>query len=135
MKRTASIFVELLALLFVVGLVAVVAIPDHGPTKPESQHRALISALERVRTAIDKYWGDHDAHYPTIEEIQTLAEAASASRTRIELAAYLDGMPDNPFTGGASVAPLDAPVGQSDWVYEPQTGVFKANDSTDHRAL
>ncbi|MEE9294732.1 MAG: hypothetical protein V3W34_07210 [Phycisphaerae bacterium] len=135
MKRTASVFVELIALLFIAGLVAVVAIPDQRPTKPESQHRALISALERVRTALDRYWGDHNARYPTIEEMQTLPEAAKASRARIELAAYLGGVPDNPFTGGSAVAPLDAPVGWSDWVYEPQTGVFKANDSIVHRAL
>ena len=69
MRRSASVVVEVLALIFVVGLVVAVALPDFDCDKPEVRLRALITSLETVRTALGRYWGDHGAVYPAPEEI------------------------------------------------------------------
>ncbi len=136
MKRTASVFVEVLAVLFVVGLFAVVAIPDNQRQSPQQQQQqTLITAMERVRTALDQYWGDHDARFPTLQEVQDLATGSRAPKLRSQIGAYLGSVPANPFSNGNVVAPAGTPLGQSDWVYDETTGVFKANDNVEHRAL
>ncbi len=124
-------------MFFVVGLLAVVAIPDReiGTPQDSQQRKILIDRLERLRTALGRYWGDHDAAYPTLEELQGLSEPAAKHKVRAGFTAYLDRVPDNPFTEDNRIAPMDAPVGDSDWVYDHPTGVFKANDSVEHRSL
>ena len=136
MRRSASILVDVVAVLFVMGLLAAVAIPDRESLKPEAEQRTkLINRLERVRTAVDRYWGDHDAAYPALEDIQAMSEPNPRRTTRSGLSAHLDRIPDNPFTDQNRVAPMDAPVGTSDWVYDDDSGIFKANHSAEHRSL
>ncbi len=136
MKDSASVFVEVLAVLFIAGLLAVVAIPDFDRTEPDTQHKALITALEQVRTALDRYWGDHNATYPALEQLQSAVERPSTSfKPRSSLAAYLQRIPDNPFSSGNRVEPIETPVGACDWVYDASSGVFKANDGEQNRAL
>ncbi len=127
--------VEVIAVLFVAGLFAVVAIPDHDMQKPETTHRALLKSLERTRTAVDRYWSDHDAAYPTFEQLAELSQAPVRVKSRGDLAAYLDRVPENPFSKSNDIAPADAPVGTSAWVYDAENGVFKANDCAENRAL
>lgn len=133
MRRPASVIIELLSLLFVVGLVAVVAIPDNDTKKPDNR-RELISSLERVRTALHRYWGDHDAQFPAIDDLSALIDNQRSSRPS-SMAAYLSKVPENPFTGGSTIGNLSDPIGSTDWVYEPEAGIFKANNSMEHRAL
>ncbi len=135
MRKPASIVVEVFAILFVAGLVAAIAIPDFDSEQPEVQLKAVITSLETARTALDRYWGDHAATYPTLDEINELSTTTGAFRIRTGFAAYLDAIPDNPFTKGNRVGLITDPVGSSDWIYDPVTGVFKANDSQAHRAL
>ncbi|MCH7527075.1 MAG: hypothetical protein IID39_06540 [Planctomycetes bacterium] len=135
MKQKALALVEVLAVLFVAGLVAAVAIPEDRETNPERQLQAMIDSLEQVRTAVDRYWGDHDAAYPSLEMIKVLTQGSRIPRNQPGLGAYLFDFPVNPFTQGNRVAPIGAPPGSSDWVYDVRTGAFKANDSADHRAL
>lgn len=135
MRRSASVIIEVIAFFFVVGLVAVVAIPDHKEPSPDPQYRSLIAALERVRTGIDRYWGDHEASFPSMEAMGMLAMPPAGPRTRTGMHRYLDRVPVNPYSGGNRVAGFDTPVGQSDWVYDPVIGSFKANDSAENRAL
>lgn len=127
--------IEVVAVLFVVGLAAVVAIPEQDRDKPEVRQKALISALEQVRTAIDRYWGDNDARYPGQEEIQALQVEAKPFHQRSGLSNYLECVPDNPFTNENRVGSPDTPFGESDWTYDASTGTFKANDSDEHRKL
>lgn len=134
-KSPASVIVEVLTLLFIVGLLAAVAIPDFDDQKPEVRLRALITSLETVRTAIDRTWSDHNAVYSSLEEINALEKPDRSFGFRAGLAIHLDKMPDNPFTNGNHVGRTTDPVGTSDWVYDPTTGVFKANDNEQHRAL
>ena len=135
MRKSASVVVEVLAVLFVFGLVAAVAIPDFDRQKPEVQLNAMIKSLETVRTALDRYWGDHGAAYPTAEDLNGLGNPTRLFRDHTPLSAYLNGVPEKPFTHGNRVGPITDPVGSSDWVYDPATGVFKANDGQEHRAL
>lgn len=135
MRKSASVVVEVLALIFIVGLAVAVAVPDSDRDQPAMRLRALITSLETVRTALDRYWGDHGATYPTPEEINGLRNPPHAFRFRSGLAAYLDRIPDNPFTKGNSVGLITTPAGSSDWIYDPRAGVFKANDSEENRAL
>jgi len=135
MRKPASIVIEVFAILFVAGLVAAVAIPDFDSEQPEVQLKAVITSLETVRTALDRYWGDHAATYPTVDAMNKLDATTGAFRMRAGLAAYLNAIPDNPFTKSNRVGLLTDPVKSSDWIYDPITGVFKANDSESHRAL
>jgi type II secretory pathway pseudopilin PulG len=136
MQKRAAIIIEVLAVLFVAGLVAAVAIPDYDRDHPDNQHKAIILALEQVRTAIDRYWADNDAVYPQTEDLTDLQSPPKKSfAAKPRLGGYLKRIPDNPFTASNTVGSIDAPIGSTDWVYDPNTGIFKANDNEMHRAL
>jgi hypothetical protein len=135
MNRKASLIVEVFAVLFLVGLLAVVAIPDSEQPPGPSPQRALIISLEEVRAAMGRYWADHDARYPSFEEVCDISRSQPTGGRRHGLGAYLVRIPANPFTGGRTVQPITSPAGSSDWVYDAPSGVFKANDSVESRGL
>jgi len=134
MKRTGSIVAEVLSVIFVLGLIVAVVLPDRYDDPPSAE-RLIISRLETVRTALDRYWGDHAETFPTQEELDLLRGPTRSLRGHTGLASYLDGIPENPFTRGNRIGLITDPVGSSDWVYDPAQGVFKANDSEETRAL
>lgn len=135
MKQRASVIVEVVALLFVVGLLAAVAIPDYDENCPQLRERVLIGSLKTVRTALQRYWGDHNAVYPSFEELDALRQVSLGARPRAGLAAFLERLPENPYTQGNRLGLPQEPVGATDWVYDPHTGAFKANDSQAHRDM
>ncbi len=135
MKRTATTIIEVLAILFVVGLAAVVAIPEQDIEESKLQQKALISALEQVRTAIDRYWGEHGAAYPSYDELSALEVTTKVARGEGSLGNYLNRLPDNPYCENNVVGDSDTPIGETAWIYDASTGTFKANDSVDHRKL
>ena len=135
MRRSASVLVEVLAVLFVAGLLAAVAIPDFDGARPNVRFKTMITSLETVRSAVSKYWADHDAVYPGLAEMNALTTSGRIKKTKTGMAAYLPRIPINPFTGLDVVGPADSDVGTTDWIYDPNTGVFKANHSAEHRAL
>lgn len=133
MKIRGSILVEVLSVLFMLGVFAVVAIPDFRDNPPDPRLRALMEILDEVRPALDHYRNDHDGKYPGLDTLRVL-EGSSPSDGSRPLVGYFDRIPDNPFTGGNHIGSTEEETGASDWVYDPDTGVFKANDSTDHWA-
>ena len=134
MKIRGSVLVEVLSVLFMLGVFAVVAIPDFKDDPPDPRPRALMAALDEVRTALGRYRDDHDGVCPGLETLQVL-DGSSRSVGSRPLVGYLDRVPDNPFTNGNHVGSTDEEAGASDWVYDSVTGAFKANDSAEHRAL
>lgn len=134
MKTTGSVLVEVLSILFMLGVFAVVAIPDFEGDPSDPRPRALMTALDDVRAALDRYRDDHGGNYPGLETLQVL-ESSEAADGVGPLVGYLDGIPDNPFTNGKRIGSTDEEAGASDWVYDSTTGVFKANDCLEHRAL
>ena len=117
------------------GLVLAVVLPDVRYDDPGVRRKVLLTSFQRVRPALDRYWADHGASYPSLEEVQALTDPLRPGRSRTDLTACLDGVPKNPFSQGNSVGPMSAPVGAFDWVYDPLTGLFKANDTEENRAL
>ncbi len=93
-----------------------------------------MAALNEVRTALDRYQNDHDGVCPGLEVLQMLERSSQPVASR-PLVGYLDRIPDNPFTNGNHVGSTDEQAGAADWIYDSVTGVFKANDSAEHREL
>jgi hypothetical protein len=138
-RRVASLIVECLAILFVVGVVAAVAIPDADSATPDKNLRSAVESLRDVRGAIGRYWADHNATFPTLDQLREIAKPQPGTilshRARPLMSAYLEKIPPNPFTGGTTIGSVDADIGDSDWIYDPGSGVFKANDAREHREL
>ena len=134
MRIRGSILVEVLSVFFMLGVFAVVAIPDlkDGPSDPRPQ--TLTGVLDEVRIALERYRDDHDGAYPSLETLQALDGSPPSDETRAMIG-YIDRIPDNPFTNKNYVGSTDEEPGASDWVYDSETGVFKANDSVGNRAL
>jgi len=132
MQTRGSVLVEVLSVLFVLGVFAVVAIPDLGDKPLDPRPATLVAALDDVRSVLNRYRDDHGT-YPDLATLK-LSERPSHAVNGPALSAYLERIPDNPFTNGNAVSPADALPGTSDWVYDPIGGVFKANDSAAHRA-
>ena len=116
------------------GVFAVVAIPDFKNDTLDPRPGALLEALDEVRIALDRYQNDQDGVYPSLETLQVLEDSLPPAGTR-PLVGDLDRIPDNPFTNGNHVGSTDEEAGASDWVYDSATGVFKANDGAAHRTL
>lgn len=133
MKTKGSVLVEVLSVLFMLGVFAVVAIPDFKEDPLDPRPKVLMAALDEVRTALDRYRDDHDGAYPSLEALQVLEGSSSSVGSRA-LVGYLERILDNPFTNGNHVGSTNEETGATDWVYDSVTGVFKANDSAEHRA-
>lgn len=134
MRTSGSVLVEVLSVFFMLGVFAVVAIPDFkdGPSDPRLH--TLVGALDEVRAALDRYRDDHDGAFPDLETLQALEDASPSDGTR-RLIDYIDRIPDNPFTNKNHVGSTDEEPAASDWVYDSETGAFNANDRIEHRAL
>jgi len=135
MKKPGSVVVEVLSVLFVLGLVIAIVVPDGHGRVATVPHRATITRLETVRSALFRYWADHGATYPALHDLDALRDEPRTGRSRSGLGAYLERIPDNPNTEGNRIGSITDPLGASDWVYDADSGVFKANDSEATRAL
>lgn len=131
--RRGITLVEVLIVVLVLVLLAFVVSPQLSRAETDTRLGSLKSSLLNVRAQLRLYRTQHDNTYPTLDAfVEQMTRRTDASgRTQGErteqtgFGPYLPFVPVNPYTGGNSVG--DGPFGTSDWYYEPQSGLFRAN--------
>jgi general secretion pathway protein G len=142
--------VEILIVVMIIGILAAIAVPKFSNASQIARENALKDDLRLLRTQIGVYKSQHAANpgYPGGDTQQTPTAAATVdqllkytdgnghvsetSSALYRLGPYLDEIPKNPVNGDAAIkilGPSDdfVPDGTSGWLYQPATGMFKAN--------
>jgi len=141
MRRPSGFtFIEAMIVVAILGLLAAVAIPQFTSNKEEGQAASMASNLAMLRSAIDRYWTQHDDFPgPTVPEFETqlLGKTDKAGNVgngdESSYGPYLGGetIPTNPISDSADVKIVDAMPHAADdtsaWVYCKLTGEIRSN--------
>ena len=134
--------IEVTIVIAILGLLAAVAIPQLAAHRRQDQTATLVSRLGVLRTAIDRYWAQHDdfpgpgtADFRRQLVSQTCRAGSCGTGVAFALGPYVqDGdLPDNPVTGTNTLTITDAmpeaASGSSAWIYCRLTGEVRANST------
>ena len=136
-RRRALTLVEFVIIALVLGILAMVVVPQFSRAGGDPRLGSLRISLQWVRGQIELYRVQHEGRHPRAD----LFVRQLTGRTRPDgtpcdtpdedcrCGPYLQVIPVNPYTLGSRVG--EGPVGTSDWHYDPATGAFRANDHTD----
>jgi general secretion pathway protein G len=136
--RGAFTLVEILIVVFILGILAALVIPQFTSAAATSRENSIKMDLHRLRVQIEIYIQQHDGKPPTLAEFtqqMTMANAqgqtAAVGTPGYTLGPYIQTVPVNPNTSTRDVG--DGDVGTSAWYYNENTGEFRANDSAETR--
>ena len=134
--------VEVTIVIAILGLLAAVAIPQLAAHHRQDQTATLVCRLGVLRTAINRYWAQHDDFPgPGTGDVrrqlvsQTCRSGACGTGVAFALGPYVqDGdLPENPVTGTNTLTITDAmpeaASGSSAWIYCRLTGELRANST------
>ena len=130
--------VEATIVIAILGLLAAVAIPQIAGN-PQDEATQLVACLGRMRTAINRYWVEHDDFPgPCADDVRRqLASRTCRKGTCGQGAAFAFGpyvtedLPESPLSGTNTLTIVDAmpaePSGASAWIYCRLTGEIRSN--------
>ncbi|HEY3244690.1 MAG TPA: prepilin-type N-terminal cleavage/methylation domain-containing protein [Phycisphaerae bacterium] len=137
-RRAGVTLVEILIVLIVLSVLAAVVVPRFSAASTDMRRAELLSQLETLRGQLRRYEREHSGARPPradFESAMTSRAHDDAARAAAEvLEAYLPSIPKNPYNGLNTIGDPAAPLGTTGWIYDDQTGDFKANDSAADRA-
>jgi len=134
-----AILVEFIIVAAVVIVLAFVAAPRFSSAQPSVTQQKLLEDLRYVRKQLELYKLQHNGRYPQLDRFaEQMTQCSRPDGTTAPvgtagyaLGPYLSRVPINIYSNGRSIGA--GPPGSSDWYYDPNTGVFKANDRSEHR--
>lgn len=142
--------VEILIVVVIIGILAAIAVPKLSNASEVARENTLKDNLRLLRTAIGVYKTQHYVNpgYPGGDGTQTPTQQAlsdqlleysdmngnvSANQSAVyQYGPYLNQLPMNPINSNSNwkmLGPSDdfTPDGTTGWLYQPSTGVIKAN--------
>lgn len=134
MGRTRGLtLIEVLIIVIVLALLAAIVTPQFSRAEGDERLDVLRAHLLDVRAQLRLYQTQHGDRHPDLEQFVrqmtgfTSADGLTGDRRGPDhgLGPYLHTIPLNPYTGGASVG--SGPAGTSDWHYDENSGLFRAN--------
>jgi general secretion pathway protein G len=153
--------IEILIVVTIVGILAAIAVPKFSNASQIARENTLKDDLRLLRTQLNVYKTEHSVFpgYPAGDTNQAptgavaadqllkftdaLGNVSDSATDHYRLGPYLDAIPKNPVTGNAALKILSSgdaftPDGSTGWLYQPSTGMIKANNpglDTTGRAL
>lgn len=138
--KSGFTLVELLIVVIILGILAAVVVPQFASSSDEAKEAALVSDLQVLRGAIERYHVQHKDAWPgTISGTTNWANFVTHLTTQTDAdgkpgtdyGPYLrTGIPRNPFnnldTGTVGTIPATAD-GSTGWYYDATTGEIRAN--------
>jgi prepilin-type N-terminal cleavage/methylation domain-containing protein len=126
--------IELTIVLAIMVVISAIALPRVSSASVAANDSALTQDLDVLRKALDAYAAEHLGTYPSVANFKKQLTAytdekgnysASLSTTYI-FAPYLLDIPSLPVGNGGSKVAV-ATAGGVGWIYDPTTGVIRAN--------
>ena len=125
---------ELLVLTLILGVVALIVVPQFSEGIADPRQGELEEHLQSLRSQFELYRVEHNDVYPWDDGTGMLAESDEivrrlTSRTNAQgdrggdLGPYLQSVPANPYSDGPTVRFGSRTGGDVDWVIDTQTGV------------
>jgi general secretion pathway protein G len=154
--------VEILIVVVIIGILAAIAVPKFSNASQVAREDSLKEDLRLMRTAIGVYKTQHflnpgypagnsaqnptqqDAFNQLLQYSDTNGNVSADSSAIYKYGPYLNAMPPNPLNNSATWKILSdsdpfIPDGTTGWLYQPSTGLLKANvpgqDSTGHNII
>ncbi len=145
MRRTSGFTLfELLIVLALLGILAGISVPQYFNARAESNEAALMTDLEVLREAIERYQAEHGGTPPGLSDgkpSDTAFENQLTGRTNSEgsvqatgkFGPYLvTGIPANPFNGLKTVwlvseGDLPQPNNNTGWIFHLPSVTLRAN--------
>ncbi len=134
--------VEILIVVVILGILAAIVIPQFTQASTEAKENSLRSDLQSMRSQIELYKCQHNDVPPTLANFNdqmvycsTIAGLTNTSKQRdttYVYGPYLERVPENPFTGYATLVAAQGTADAAGWVYNELTGEIWAHlDSVD----
>lgn len=121
--RRAFSLVELVVVVLIVGILAAVAAPKMFDTSTKARESATKASLSVVRNAIELYYSENGA-YPTATDLVDPNKDMMKKFIKGPFPVSAYGTKDATVNAGTTAD------GKSGWVYDPATGSFWVNDTT-----
>jgi len=154
-SRTGFTLVEILIVVIILGILAVIILPEFSNASATARAAMLRDDLRVMRSQLTIFKAQHQgisAGYPNGDSSQSPTEAALAAQITLATnqagltaplgtpgfgyGPYMREMPENPVNGRRTVLVLgdgvlfpNAPQDQYGWVYQPSTLMLKADSS------
>lgn len=115
--------VEILIVVIILGILAMISIPQFCSASDDAKVSALASDLQSVRDQLELYKFRHSGQYPA-DVVAALTTSDGA------FGPYMMRFPTNPFVSEAADQVDTAALGGGTcgWFYDKATGVFKPDD-------
>jgi prepilin-type N-terminal cleavage/methylation domain-containing protein len=103
--------IELLIVVLILGIIAAVAVPQFGSSTDDAKLSTLDSTLSHTRTAIERYYHEHNSTYPGAKletdgsAVTTVAECEAAFEKQLTLYSEISGVTANVKAGAAKYGP------------------------------
>jgi general secretion pathway protein G len=138
--RYGFTLVEILVVVSIVGILAVIVIPQYQSSTKEAKVACLSSDLHIIRKQIELYKIHHNGTLPAAvgetgadftRRMTTATDVNGAAGTRF--GPYLERVPINEFNNCGTVRVGDPAAGANTdgWRFDPLTGEFQADDNYD----
>ena len=141
--KSGFTLVEILTVVVILGILAVIVIPQFTEASTEAKTSSLCTDLQTVRSQIELYKIQHNDALPgagtaTLQQALT-GQTDIAGAVGTDYGPYIQQIPTNQFNdlktireeAGASTAGANT----HGWVFNTTTGAFQADDSAPHAAL
>ena len=146
-KLTAFTLIEMLIVIVILGILAMVVIPQIGTSTDDAKLNTLRTNLSALRNSVEIYYAQHNGVYPgagtaTFSDQLTQYTDANGVVSKVKDATYKYGpyikgsIPKNPFNEKNDVTvdklvndiTVKASGGNTGWKFYALTGVLIAND-------
>ena len=138
-SRNAFTLVEILIVVIILGILAIVVIPQFSSASTDAKTSSLTSTLQTFRNQLELYKLQHNDTYPssaanliTVMTVRTNQAGTTGTDPNLfPYRPYMQAFPTNPFVNSSAVASGGTAGNGSTagWWYDPSTGKFCANDS------
>ena len=132
-KRRGFTLVEVLIVVVILGILAIIVIPQFSNASQASKENSTKMDLHRIRTQLEIYKQQHTSTHPTLVNFENsmtqasdlLGNTAPNGTPGYRFGPYLRFIPRNKYTNDNTIS--DGAVGTSGWYYNETTGEFRAN--------